>query len=99
MTLANSENKPFAFGGLDNTVVNVRAVVVADSNYTLDGVLSIIRDSARTKFSLIDFENFPYGEFSHIKSHPYKYSTLSDSSSAKCFIEEVVASKLTDRSR
>ena len=99
LTLANSENKPFAFGGLDNTVSNIRAVVVADSNYTLDGILSIIRDSARTKFSLIDFEDFPYGEFSHIKSHPYKYDTLSKSSSSRCFIEEVIASKLTDRSR
>lgn len=99
LTLANSENKPFAFGGLDNTVTNVRVVVVADSNYTLDGILSIIRDSARSCFSLIDFENFPYGEFSHIKSHPYKYEDLSNASSDKCFIEEVVASKLTDRSR
>ena len=99
LTLANSENKPFAFGGLDNTIANVRVVVVADSNYTLDGVLSMIRDSARSCFSLIDFEDFPYGEFSHIKSHPYKYEVLSKASSSKCSIDEVVASKLTDRSR
>ena len=48
LTLANSENHPFAFGGLDRTELNLRAVVVADSNYTLDGVLSLFRDSART---------------------------------------------------
>lgn len=98
ITLANSTNRPFAFGGLDSTVANLRVVIVADSNYTLDGALSIFRDSARTCFSLINFSDFPYGEFSHIKSHPYKYDTLSKSSASKCFIEDVGSSKLTDRS-
>lgn len=99
ITLSNSENEPFAFGGMDNTVSNFRVVVVADSNYTLDGILSIFRDSARTCFSLIDFENFPFGEFNHIKSHPYKYTELEKTSSQRCFVDEVRSSKLTDRSR
>lgn len=99
LTLANSINEPFAFGGMDNTVANIRSVIVADSNYTLDGVLSIFRDSARTNFSLISFEDFPFGEFNHIKSHPYKYENTSNSSNQYCFIDEIRASKLTDRSR
>jgi hypothetical protein len=99
ITLSNSNNEPFAFGGLDNTVANVRGVVVADSNYTLDGILSLFRDSVRSCFSMIDFENFPFGEFSHIKDPPYKYSDLSATSQSKIFIEEARASKLTDRSR
>lgn len=99
VTLANSTNEPFAFGGLDNTVVNIRSVIVADSNYTLDGVLSIFRDSARCNFSLISFDDFPFGEFHHIKNPPYKYKELSESSTQHCFIDEVRASKLTDRSR
>lgn len=99
LTLSNSSNEPFAFGGMDNTVVNIRSVIVADSNYTLDGVLSIFRDSARTNFPLIDFGDFPFGEFNHIKSHPYKYQDLATLTNQNCFIDEVVASKLTDRSR
>lgn len=99
ITLENSENFPFAMGGLDNTVLYMRAVVVADSNYTLDGILSIFRDSARTNFALIDYEDFPYGEFSHIKSHPYKYKNIIDGASSSVFIDEVKSSKLTDRSR
>lgn len=99
LTLSNSSNEPFAFGGMDNTVVNIRSVIVADSNYTLDGVLSIFRDSARTNFPLIDFSDFPFGEFNHIKSHPYKYQDLTALTNQNCFIDEVVASKLTDRSR
>jgi len=99
ITLENSENFPFAMGGLDNTVLYMRAVVVADSNYTLDGILSIFRDSARTNFALIDYEDFPYGEFSPIKSHPYKYQNIIDGASSSVFIDEVKSSKLTDRSR
>jgi hypothetical protein len=99
LTLSNSINEPFAFGGLDNTIANLRAVIVADSNYTLDGVLSMFRDTARTCVPLIDFENFPFGEFSHIKTHPYKYVDLSNASTSKCCVDEVRASKLTDRSR
>ena len=99
ITLENSENFPFAMGGLDNTVLYMRAVVVADSNYTLDGILSIFRDSARTNFALIDYEDFPYGEFSHIKSHPYKYQNIIDGASSFVFVDEVKSSKLTDRSR
>lgn len=99
ITLSNSINEPFAFGGLDNTIANLRAVIVADSNYTLDGVLSMFRDAARTCVPLIDFEDFPFGEFSHIKTHPYKYVDLSNASTSKCCVDEVRASKLTDRSR
>lgn len=99
LTLANSSNEPFAFGGMDNTISNIRGVVIADSNYTLDGVLSIFRDSARTCFSMVEFNDFPFGEFNHIKSHPYKYETLSSGSSKKFFIEDVKCSKITDRAR
>jgi len=99
ITLDNSTNEPFAFGGMDQTVLNVRSVVVADSNYTLDGALSIFRDSARTNFPLIDFNDFPFGEFNHIKNPPYKYKDLITASSSDCFVDEVKASKLTDRSR
>lgn len=99
ITMENSVNEPFAFGGVDNTVIDMRAVIVADSNYTLDGVLSIFRDSARSSFKIIDFENFPFGEFSHIKSHPYKYVDLAGTSNQYVHVDEVRSSKLTDRSR
>jgi hypothetical protein len=99
LTLSNSYNKPFAFGGMDETCSGIRAVIVADSNYSLDGALSLLRDSAKTTFSMIPFEEFPFAEFSSIKNHPYKYTELSANRDEYCFIEEVRVSKLTDRSR
>jgi len=99
VTMENSENKPFAMGGLDCTETRMRAVIVADSNYTLDGILSVFRDSARTNIPLVNFENFPFGEFSHIKNHPYKYQDLINGSNSRFFVDNVRSSKLTDRSR
>ena len=99
VTLGGSNNIPFAFGGLDETLSTIRAVVISDSNYTLDGMMSLFRDAARTTFALIEYEDFPMGEFSHIKSHPYRYKTLSDAASRHCFIEDARVAKLTDRVR
>jgi hypothetical protein len=99
LTLGGSSNKPFAFGGMDETVSTLRGVVITESNYTLDGIMSLFRDSTRTTFSLMDFEDFPMGEFNHIKSHPYKYKTLADAASSYCFIEDARVAKLTDRVR
>jgi len=99
MTLANSKNEPFAFGGMDQTESRIRCVVVADSNYTLDGIASIFRDAARTTVPLIDYEDFPLGEFSHVKSHPYTYEALSGTSTTHSFIENVNVAKLTDRTQ
>jgi len=97
LTLANSENYPFAFGGLDETKVNIRAVVISESNYILDGILSSFRDSARVSVPLIDFEDFPYGEFSHVKTHPYNYSNTISNSTSSSFIDNVRVSKINDR--
>ena len=85
---------------MDETCSGIRAVIVADSNYSLDWrALSLLRDSAKTTFSMIPFEEFPFAEFSSIKNHPYKYTELSANRDEYCFIEEVRVSKLTDRSR
>ena len=36
-----SFNEPFAFGGQDNTVMNVRAIVIADSQFDIDAIGSL----------------------------------------------------------
>jgi hypothetical protein len=46
-------NEPFAFGGTDTTVTNVRAVVLADSAFHLDAVCSIFKDCVRDSIPLI----------------------------------------------
>ena len=97
-----SMNKPFAFGGMQDTRSNIRVVTVSEDNYELDGVLSLFRDSTEVAVPLVAFADFPYGEYFHIKNPPYTYSGLYDSLMSKdgakySFIEKVTCSKLFDR--
>jgi|TARA_R110000824_G_scaffold18018_8_gene72065 hypothetical protein len=94
-----SQNVPRAFGGLEDTQAYLRVVAVVQDNYTLDGMISMFRDSARETFPVISYDNFPYGEFFHIKNPPYTYTGLvaSNLESSQMYIEKVTTSKLFDK--
>lgn len=101
ISLNSSENEAWALGGVDDTRSVIRVVIITDSNYSLDATLSLFRDSARSCFALIDFENFPFGEFYHVKNFPYDYldfSSKNKSDLGSAYIQKVVVSKLFDRS-
>jgi len=95
----SSFNKPFAMGGMQDTRSNVRAVVVGNDNFTLDATLSLFRDSTETCVPIFEFDEFPFGEYFHIKNPPYDYKTLYDSKIGNgdyMFLEKVNCSKLLD---
>ena len=96
----SSLNKPFALGGMQDTKSNVRALVIVNDNFSLDGMLSLFRDSTETCVPLVEFPNFPFGEYFHIKNPPYTYSGLykqiMDSNGPYAFIEKVNCSKMYD---
>lgn len=95
----SSVNKPFALGGMQDTRSNIRAVVVANDNFTLDATLSLFRDSTEVCVPIFEFEEFPFGEYFHIKSPPYDYESLYNSKAGNgnhMFLESVSCSKLLD---
>ena len=96
----SSINKPFAFGGMQDTRNEVRALIIVNDNFSLDGALSLFRDSTETCVPLVDFGEFPFGEYFHIKTPPYTYSGLyqskMDAGGAYAFIEKVSCSKMYD---
>jgi len=100
ISLNNSQNEPYGFGGEDDTRENPRLVCVGDSNYGLDGILSLCRDAVRQSFPIIPFEDFPYGEFFHIKQTGYAYTGLQAkyATGKHAYIENATTSKLYDRS-
>ncbi len=97
ITMSSSENKPFEFGGTDQTIYNIRTVVMADSNYGLDAMLSHFRDTKNLGFKLLTFDQFPFGEYFHIKEPPYTYTGIAGRRSADTWIQDVKTSKLYDR--
>ena len=100
----NSEymrNEGFAFGGEDLTKNIIKAVVISDSEYQLDGALSIFADTARKRFSKIPFSNHPSTEYGDVKGATYNYLSLASSysSTAQYFIEDVTVSKFSERAQ
>ena len=102
ITSESINNQPFAFGGLDVTQTNVKAVVMTSDLYCLDCVLSLAADSKKQSFVEVDFNDFPVTEFGDIKTatYPtgYSYNQREPDNTQELFhIEEVFVSKLSDR--
>jgi hypothetical protein len=88
-------NEPFALGGQDDTVVEVRAIVLADSMFHLDAVCSILKDTARCYVPLI--RTSPYNNFGSLVSGYYNYNSLIagiNLSNDAFYISEVNVSKI-----
>jgi hypothetical protein len=98
---ASFENKPFAFGGMDQTTTNLNALVIAENTYQLDGVLSIFADSRNESIVNVPFSDYPYTEYGDLKSGYYNYQSLKAQyqNNNKYFIEKVRTSKLGDKPR
>lgn len=71
-------NKPFAFGGQDETAVNVGVFIFSDSKYQLDSVCSIINDMKLEYFALLTPDKMPFNVFGGLKNtgNNYNYTTL-----------------------
>tara|TARA_Y100000816_G_C26000310_1_gene522657 strand:- start:146 stop:991 length:846 start_codon:yes stop_codon:yes gene_type:complete len=91
-----TENEPYAFGGEDKTMTNIRCVVFAENTYQLDGALSVFADSKNEVFAKLGFEDYPLSEYGDASG--FNYKTLCDGKSGTYFhIEQVRTSKLSDR--
>ena len=95
------QNEPFAFGGEDLTKNTIKAVVLAENNYQLDGVLSIFADTARKSFAKMPFSGHPATEYGDIKGGVYNYTGLRSTylNSNPYYIEDVVVSKFSERAQ
>jgi hypothetical protein len=96
-----SENKPFAFGGMEDTVVHANAVVLAEDTYQLDGVLSIFMDSVNETFAEIPMSGYPITELGDLKDSEYYYTgtTAGYAGTQEFIVDKVRVSKLSDRTR
>ncbi len=95
------ENKPFALGGMVDTVVLMKAVVISDDPYKLDGALSIFGDSVNEVIEPVPMTGFPYTELGDLKGDSYNYTEVKQgySDETPYFVDKVRTSKLSDRAR
>jgi hypothetical protein len=101
-SIEHGHNRPFAFGGEDETTSTVKAVLFCENAYQLDGALSVFADSFNETFSKIPMTMHPIAEFGSIKTgvYPtgYNYTNLNKSynSSQVLFLSDVTTSKIRD---
>lgn len=68
-------NEPFAFGGHDNTILNMRAIVLGDNQFEVDAVCSIFRDRARSYVPLFREDEMPFNSLGgYKKSKQFNYT-------------------------
>ena len=93
------ENIPFAFGGQDSTQTTIRCIALGLSSFSLDGLISILSDSARKVFPVFSPQDFPFNYFGDFKSgSAFNYKTLcgSQPQSNLVYIDRVTVSKLDE---
>lgn len=95
----NIDNKPFSFGGEDETTAYIKCVVFAESPYSLEGVMSLFADSKQKVFKEKDFTSYPLNEYGDIKTAPYSFDDyyLNPDTNSELFIKDVTVSKFKDR--
>jgi hypothetical protein len=101
LSLDGVSNKGFAIGGMEETTLNAKAVILSENNYQLDGVLSIFADSRNEVFPVIPMADHPMNEFGDLKTGYYSYTDLKSQFSVDTnfYINNAVTSKLTDKAR
>jgi hypothetical protein len=101
ISTTRGENSPYALGGLQNSKINVNAVILAEDTYQLDGVLSIFMDSVDECFAELPMKEYPITELGDLKDNTYNYTgtTAAFDGNLKFYVDRVTTSKLTDRER
>ena len=95
------QNNPFQLGGTQQTNMDVRAIIVADSQFLLDGACSVFRDQKDKYIDLLAENEMPFnnlGDFQD-QSDPkngYNYTNIvaAKSTNNACFIENIRVSKI-----
>lgn len=91
-------NDPYAFGGQDLSLVQVRAIIISDSQFKLDAVNSIFRDLSKTRFGVLTSSDFPMDAFGGTVSGSFDYDEINSSilsfDHREAFIKNVYVSKV-----
>ena len=92
-------NQPFAFGGMNETITQARATVIANNSYEVDTILSIFSDSYNENFALTDYDSHPHNEYGGLKTGYFSYNDINATYSKDVFVKKVVATKMSDKLR
>lgn len=84
-------NQEFAMGGLEDTTINARAIILADSLFNLDAACGILKDTVRKKMSIIEQSDLNLNALGGYTGVTYSYTAAATGD--YCNIEDVTVSK------
>ena len=84
-------SEEFAMGGVEDTIVNARAIVLADSMFSLDAVCGILKDTVRKSMPIIEQSDLNLNALGAFTGVNYDYTE--SATGAYCFIDRVTVSK------
>lgn len=101
VTTQSQNNTSFAFGGMEETSIYAKAVVMAEDPFQLEGILSIFSDSKNESITPIPISGHPQTEYGDIKDGSYSYTDLKNQYSTPngYYIQSANTSKLTDSAK
>ena len=85
-------NDPLCFGGTDNVKTMARAIVLADSAFSLDAVCSILKNCARKDIPIA--ENIPFNSIGAFTGVIYNYGSISNAAADFATIWDVKVTKI-----
>lgn len=89
-------NEPFAFGGMDNTILNARMIALADSAFNLDAVCSILKDRAHDQVPVLSTENMPFNAIGGLKEDCMNYTGIvATGATSHMYIANAYVSKIS----
>jgi len=92
-------NEPFAFGGVKDSILNIRAIVIADNLFNLDAVCSILRDTSNNFIYNITSSELGMDNLGNFTAGYYNYNNIVNNklnSTDKLYIDEVRVSKVSN---
>lgn len=106
VTAAHSENSPWSYGGVDNSVWSIRAYILSNSNYQQEAINSYFLDLAHRYIPVASYGDAPLNSYGDLK--PVYTGTLSGYSymnniqnkvgfSGGCWLQETATYKMSEK--
>ena len=73
-----SQNKELAFGGHDDTQINVTAFVFTDSQFNLDATLGLLRDTKNTYIPMLSAAEMPFNSLGDYKNGQFNFTGITN---------------------
>ena len=84
-------NEEYAMGGIEDTIINARAIILADSLFNLDAACGILKDTVRKKMSIIGQTDLNLNALGGYTGVTYNYTGVATGD--YCYIDDVTVSK------